>query len=127
MNDLHPELTAELKALEETLMDHKVRANPDRVAPLLAPEFVEFGASGTVLDRAAAVAVLAAEGTPLTRRMRQFRLRALGPDMALTTCRVTRSDGRETLRSSVWQKRDGRWLMVFHQGTEAAGADEGTS
>ncbi|MDT7833576.1 nuclear transport factor 2 family protein [Aquabacterium sp. OR-4] len=127
MNDLHPELTAELRAIEEGLMDPALRHDPDRVAQMLAPEFTEFGASGTVFDRAAIVAALAAEGTPLGRRMRQFRLRALGPDMALTTCRVTRSDGRETLRSSVWQKRDGRWLMVFHQGTEAAGADEGTS
>ncbi|MBP6898744.1 MAG: nuclear transport factor 2 family protein [Burkholderiaceae bacterium] len=123
---MNPQLADELRALEERLMDPAVRADPEQVAGLLAPEFTEFGASGTVFDRAAIVASLAAEGRPLGRRMRQFRLRAMGPDMALTTCRVTLSDGRETLRSSVWQRRDGRWLMVFHQGTLAAGADEGT-
>lgn len=127
MNDLHPELTAELRALEERLMDASVRADPDQVARLLAPRFVEFDASGTVFDRAAAVAALAAEGTPMARRMRQFRLRALGPDMALTTCRVIRADGRETLRSSVWQRSDGQWQMVFHQETPAAAPDAGTS
>ena len=123
---MNQSLADELRALEERLMDPAVRADPEQVAGLLAPDFTEFGASGTVFDRAAIVASLAAEGQPLGRQMRQFKLRAMGPDMALTTCRVTRSDGRETLRSSVWQRRDGRWLIVFHQGTPAAGADEGT-
>ena len=53
----------------------------------------------------------------------------LGPNLILiNTCRVLRDDGIETLRSSVWQQQaDGRWLMVFHQGTLAARDDEGTS
>lgn len=119
-------LQDQLRAIEERLMDPAVRADPEQVAQLLAPEFTEFGAAGSVFDRAAIVASLAAEGTPLARSMRQFRLRAMGQDMALTTCRVQRSDGREMLRSTVWQRRDGRWLMVFHQGTAAAGVDEGT-
>jgi hypothetical protein len=119
-------LTLELKALELRLLEPAVRGNPDEVAALLAPEFTEFGASGQVFDRAAIVAGLAAEGTRVARKLSRFAVRPLGPDAALATCRVKRADGFETLRSSIWQRRDGRWLMVFHQGTQAAQADEGT-
>jgi hypothetical protein len=119
-------LRDELKALELSLMDPAMRGNPDAVGALLAPEFVEFGASGRVFDRAAIVAALAAEGTRVARKLSRFTLRELGPDAALVTCRVKRADGIETLRSSVWQRRDGCWQMVFHQGTQAAVDDEGT-
>jgi len=119
-------LTAELKALELRLLEPAVRGNPEAVAELLAPEFTEYGASGQVFDRAAILAALAAEGTKVARRISRFSVRPLGPDAALATCRVKRADGFETLRSSVWQRREGRWLMVFHQGTQAAGVDEGT-
>lgn len=120
------DLKAELKALELRLLDPAVRGNPEQVSALLAPEFIEFGASGRVFDRAAIVAALAAEGTRVARHLSRFAVRPLGPDAALATCRVKRADGVETLRASVWQRRDGHWQMVFHQGTQAASDDEST-
>jgi hypothetical protein len=119
-------LKAELRALEERLLDADVRRDPAEVGALLAPEFVEFGASGRVFDRAAIVASLLAEGAPARRRISRVALRELAPGVALLTCRVTRDDGQQTLRSSLWQQREGRWQMVFHQGTLAAADDEGT-
>ncbi len=41
---------------------------------------------------------------------------ALVPDVVLVTYRTGRP-GHSTLRSSIWRLRDGRWLVVFHQGT----------
>jgi hypothetical protein len=97
------------------------------VRALLAPEFTEFGASGRVFDRDAILAALASEGPRVARQARGFKVRLVAPGAALTTWRVLRDDGVETLRSSVWQQQgDGRWLMVFHQGTLAARDDEGT-
>ena len=122
-------LTAELRGYEERILDPAVRADPAQIRALLAPEFVEFGASGRVFDRDGIVATLAAESPrrAAARQTRGFKLRLLAPGAALTTWRVKRDDGIETLRSSVWQQQDGRWLMVFHQGTLAASDDEGTS
>ena len=120
-------LTAELRALEERLLDPAVRADPQQVRGLLAPEFVEFGASGRVLDRDAIVALLAAGGPQAEGQTRRFRVQSIAPGAALTTWRIRRSDGSQTLRSSVWQRRDGQWQLVFHQGTLAATDDEGTS
>ena len=121
------DLKAELLALEERLLDPAVRAVPAEVRALLAPEFVEFGASGRVFDRDAILAMLAAEPPRVALRARGFKARLLAPGAALTTWRVTRDDGIETLRSSVWQQQGGRWQMVFHQGTLAARDDEATS
>ena len=120
-------LTAELRALEERLLDPAVRAVPGQVRALLAPEFVEFGASGRVFSRDAILAMLAAEPPRVARQALGFKVRQLAPGVALTTWRVLRDDGIETLRSSVWQQQDGRWQMVFHQGTQAAKDDEATS
>lgn len=121
------DLKAELMALEERLLDPAVRAVPAEVRALLAPEFVEFGASGRVFDRDAILAMLAAEPPRVALQARGFKARLLAPGAALTTWRVTRDDGIETLRSSVWQQQGGRWQMVFHQGTLAARDDEATS
>ncbi len=124
---MNPQLADELRALEERLMDPAVRADPEQVAGLLAPEFTEFGASGRVFDRDAIIAALASEGARVLRRARGLKVQLIAPGAALTTWRVQRDDGVETLRSSVWQQQaDGRWLMVFHQGTLAARDDEGT-
>jgi hypothetical protein len=120
-------LTATLRQLEESILDPAVRADPARLRALLTPEFMEFGASGRVFDRDGIVATLAAERPRTARQARGFKVRLVAPGAALTTWRVQRDDGVETLRSSVWQQQaDGRWLMVFHQGTLAARDDEGT-
>ena len=44
-------LTAELRALEDSILDPAMRADPARMRALLAPGFMEFGASGRVFDR----------------------------------------------------------------------------
>jgi hypothetical protein len=120
-------LTAELRALEDSILDPAVRSDPARLRALLAPDFTEFGAAGRVFDRDGIVAALAAENARPARRARGFKVRPLGPDAALTTWRVQRDDGTETLRASVWQRQaDGAWRIVFHQGTLAARDDEGT-
>lgn len=119
-------LTAELRGYEDRILDPAVRAEPAQIRALLSPDFIEFGASGRVFDRDAIVAALASEGPRVARQARGFKVRLLAPGAALTTWRVKRDDGIETLRSSVWQMQQGRWQMVFHQGTLAASDDEGT-
>jgi hypothetical protein len=44
-------------------------------------------------------------------------VREMYPTVMLCTYRTVSSTGREVLRSSVWVKRAGKWLMTFHQGT----------
>ncbi|ETX00291.1 MAG: hypothetical protein ETSY1_11720 [Candidatus Entotheonella factor] len=103
----------------------EVRQDAEAVAGLLAEGFVEFGSSGRVYDREATIEALRDE--PLMQRsLTQFKTLVLAPGVVLVTyhARRQRLDGRQgplegSLRSSIWKLMDGRWQMIFHQGTVA--------
>lgn len=87
---------------------------------LTAPDFAEVGASGRRYDRESVWAVLAerfAAGEPepafeLTRPA----ARRLGPATWALTYDLRFGD-RRSRRVSVWERVDGRWRVVYHQGT----------
>jgi hypothetical protein len=116
--DPPPEPVAKhLLALEESLLQPDVRKSDELVA-LLADEFIRFGSSGRVYTKADLVDALQKE-TPSVQTTSHFQVWLLAPQAALLTY-VIRRDGTPpvyTLRSSVWQQRDGHWIMVFHQAT----------
>lgn len=128
MNALSHEFEV-IRSLEEKLHLPEIRQSPTDVAELLGEGFVEFGSSGTVYaDRDELVAHLAAEKTerpspPIISR--DYTFRPISADAVLVTYRSIRranENGPEwhTLRSSIWQRIDGRWQMIFHQGTLTA-------
>jgi hypothetical protein len=113
-----------LRQLEERLLQPEVRRSAQDVADLLADEFFEFGSSGRVFNKQQILESLQHE-EPTQRSITAFQSTQLASDVILTTYRVVRlntSDAQPTswLRSSVWRLQDGRWKMVFHQGTRAA-------
>ncbi|MDO8071865.1 nuclear transport factor 2 family protein [Janthinobacterium sp. SUN176] len=118
-------LAAQLQALEAALQSRAVRADSARLAALLADEFVEFGSSGKLWTRAATLADLPAEDF-CPRSISDFQARLLAEDVALVTYRSQRHasgalPASASLRSSLWKWRDGRWQMIFHQGTPIPG------
>ena len=118
-------LAAQLLALEAALQSQAVRSDSARLAALLADEFVEFGSSGNLWTRAATLADLPAEDF-CRRSIRDFQARLLADDVAFVTYRSERLasgalPASASLRSSLWTWRDGRWQMIFHQGTPIPG------
>ena len=109
-----------LRSLEEELLKNETRKSAERLRKLLAEDFVEFGSSGRIYNREAIVTALAAEPSA-ELELSSFEMRELAPDLALVTyrtCRIGPScDQRRSLRSSIWKRGDGRWQMLFHQGT----------
>ena len=110
--------------LEQKLHRPEVRRSPDAVRTLLADDFIEFGSSGRVYDKASIIKALAEESTAeaaLVPDVDDFVAREISSDLVLVTYRSSRrTDGtarRTTLRSSIWKLIDGRWQMTFHQGT----------
>ena len=119
------ELKAQLRELEESHLRPEVRSSPEALCSLLAEDFVEIGSSGRVWDREKVIAALSGE-TAFTAAIEQLAVKPLAPGVALTTyLLVITPDGathaRSTLRSSIWVQRDGRWLLLFHQGTPVPG------
>jgi hypothetical protein len=110
------DLAAHLQALEEQLLQPAIRADSDALTTLLADDFREFGSSGRIFTRAEIVAELATE-SPRSISLSDFHCQPLTPEAALVTYRTTSATNTD-LRSSLWVLRDGRWQMLFHQGTK---------
>ncbi|MCL4526693.1 MAG: DUF4440 domain-containing protein [Gammaproteobacteria bacterium] len=109
-----------LETLERQLLAPQVRKSR-LVSELLAEEFVEFGSSGRQFNKAQIVAALQVE-TSVEVTASEFKVQLLSSQVALITYRAHRhsAPSTHTLRSSIWQQREGQWQMVFHQGTLAA-------
>ena len=111
-----------LRRLEESLLQPDVRKSKELIA-LLADEFIEFAHSGRAYTKQDLVNALQAQ-SPSVQITSNFQVRLLGPEVALLTYMICREAAQPvyTLRSSVWQQRADKWLMVFHQATVTSGA-----
>jgi hypothetical protein len=108
-------LKEHLCQLEEQLLQPDVRTSPEELSKLLADEFFEFRSSGSVAYKKDMVS---AGLTVRKMTLHNFEVQTLAPDVALATYRVVDETRKlHTLRSSIWKRIDGRWQMVFHQGT----------
>jgi len=115
------DLLAHLIDLETQLHRQEVRADADALRTLIADDFFEFGVSGTVWTRELVIEALKDEAFS-PRESKDFRLILLAEGVALLTYRAHRGatavrPSADSLRSSIWRLHEGRWQMVFHQGT----------
>ena len=117
----NPRMLDLFRELEEKLLRQETRNSPSEVATLLHPDFFEFGQSGTLWSRQQTIDRLAQEH-PMERSLTDLSVRSLAADVTLVTYRAVGRDlasgnAWHSLRSSVWKLTDGRWQMIFHQGT----------
>ena len=99
----------------------EVRRSRQFLDELLADEFVEFASDGVAYGKAQVIDALQLEPS-LHRSLAEFHLVVLAEGIVLSTYRSSKrldaSDAVvESLRSSIWKEHDGRWQMIFHQGT----------
>jgi hypothetical protein len=116
-------LTRELLTLEVALAGRDFAALLDGPEALLDDGFFEFGASGRRWDRAATIDML--RDAPRSEVViEDFAVELLAEAVALATYRLRPahrdSQGRRSLRSSVWMQRESRWQMRFHHGSLTA-------
>jgi hypothetical protein len=117
------DLQAHLKDLEERLFDPAVRGSRQALAELLSTDFREIGSSGRLFDLEDILTRLPTDPENIaSRTLEDFDARLLSDGIALVTYRATRDSPDKptvrTLRSSIWRlETDGKWRMIFHQGT----------
>lgn len=114
-------LTEKLLELEKKLVDPDLRSTPEKLAPLLADEFTEFGSSGHAYDKKRILFLLKRQ-IPARLVIEEFRVFEVSASAALVTYRACSestqtTSSRYSLRSSLWVLRGDAWQMVFHQGT----------
>ncbi|MEW6050434.1 MAG: DUF4440 domain-containing protein [Candidatus Zixiibacteriota bacterium] len=113
-----------LYSLEQRLLQPDIRRSSEELNKLLADDFIEFGASGTICDKRRIIEELAQE-PPVDISITDFAVCQLAPDIVLATYHavvISVKDGqpKHSLRSSIWKLADGSWRMLFHQGTPTA-------
>jgi hypothetical protein len=120
MADSSHELAAHLFNLEQQLLQPSTRRDATVLTSLIAEDFREFGGSGRIYTRQQIIDQLATESPRYITLSDPF-CGQLAEDIALLTYRATGTTALKaashSLRSSVWVRRDGRWQMLFHQGT----------
>lgn len=101
--------------LESEISSKEARANTDRLAQLLHDDFEEFGKSGEIYTKAALLVELPTwDYQPIA--INDMRFTRLAKN-ALIVKYLSKVNGVEANRSSVWVKESGAWKMIFHQGT----------
>ena len=113
-------LSEQLLELEKKLLDPALRRNPEKLAPMLAEEFVEFASSGRAYDKKQVLYKLRKQ-VPGQLAIEEFRAIEVTSSLALVRYRARAESAdritRYSLRSSIWVLRDRAWQMLFHQGT----------
>jgi|ERR671922_2399374 hypothetical protein len=107
--------------LEQRLAQVGKRLSAEDASSLIAEDFVEFGALGKVWSKAEIIAAMS-QWAPVERIVENFGVRELSSSICLVTYKVIGADRTASpfaLRSSIWRYIDGRWQIVFHQGTNA--------
>lgn len=101
--------------LEYELLKPEVRKSINRLQELLAKEFIEHGSSGRIYTKEAIIKALITEES-FDFHIENFAVQALSPEVMLATYQITIAS-KTSLRASIWQFKNSRWQMIFHQGT----------
>ncbi|WP_026580913.1 nuclear transport factor 2 family protein [Bacillus sp. J33] len=104
-----------LQKLEESHICLENRKSREAMDQILADDFFEIGSSGYMFTKKECLE----SGVGLTEMtLHNFEIHPLAPDVVLSTYYIKdKTRNRNTLRSSIWKRIDGRWQLFFHQGT----------
>lgn len=114
--------------LERELQSPECRSDAARLSQLLAPEFIEIGSSGRLWSHPEVLAMLTEESASGAEPIQVANLRGRTVvDGVVVVHWDSRRAGREARRTSLWQRRNGSWQLVFHQGTPVENGRPGDS
>lgn len=110
---------AELSAREPIFHCREYGTSREALLDMTADDFWEIGASGQIYSRSSVVETLLERYRAQeedTFSCSEFRIRQLADDLYQLSY-LLQQPGRLTRRTTLWRKSDGKWKIVFHQGT----------
>jgi len=94
--------------------------NAENLNQLFSDSFMEAGSSGKIYNKEQTLNTLKSGDMPQTD-LSEFSLLNLEGDTYLLRYKAARFAGGTTTlsyRSSIWQYKNGKWQILFHQGTK---------
>jgi len=114
------ELKEIIYKLETDLLKPEIRTSIEKLDELLASDFIEYGSSGLIYNKAIILERLP-QGTSPSYSLCDFEIVILSEDVVQTRFKTDRIniDNTKTvsLRASLWRKSNNKWHIFFHQGT----------
>ncbi|KKR32472.1 MAG: hypothetical protein UT64_C0033G0006 [Candidatus Falkowbacteria bacterium GW2011_GWF2_39_8] len=112
-----------IKKLEHELLDPEVRKSGKRIGELLADDFFEFAKDGKKYNKKEIIDILPSCPEEIFATS-NFDVLEISSNTVLVTYIADRKvikteEKSKTLCSSIWQERNGKWQMIFFQGTTA--------
>lgn len=118
------DILAELSAREPIFHRPKFGTERADFERMTAEDFWETGASGRIYSRQFVLGVLEKRFSVPHEDVWEtggFACRRLAPDVYALTYTLLQDRTRLTRRCTIWQKTDGGWKAVYHQGTIVQG------
>lgn len=118
-------LTERILQLEKELLKSEVRKSSQKINEILSDDFIEFCSSGNIY-RYKNGDIFQEKDDKLENNWRilDFEIKELSDDCLLALYKVIKlnekdENKRSSIRSSIWKLQDGKWEMIFHQGTNS--------
>lgn len=114
-------LNKNIKDLELQLLDPKVRKNKKILKELIDDNFVEIASTGIVINKNDVLDSLPKENK-IEWKVFNMKVSEIAEGLFLVTYKATKSILRNntkisSLRSSIWNNYNGKFKIIFHQGT----------
>ena len=109
--------------LENELLKTETRQSAEKISELLSDDFIEFCSSGNIYKYNKGDVFEKNINLPEIKwELRQFTTKQLSNECIMTTYKAIKhihlnESMKYSLRSSIWKCIDGKWKMIFHQGT----------
>lgn len=116
-------LTERILQLEKELLKSEVRKSSQKINEILSDDFIEFCSSGNIyLYKNGDIFQEKDDELENNWRILDFEIKELSDDCLLALYKVIKlnekdENKRSSIRSSIWKLHDGKWKMIFHQGT----------
>lgn len=105
--------------LEIEILKGDTRKNPEKLNELLSEDFIEFGGAGIEYNKQQIIEALLNE-KDIEWDYEDMKSRNISDDVVMVNyIGIKKENDIETksLRTSIWKNNDGKYQMVFHQGT----------
>ena len=104
--------------LENQLLQPETRQSAEKISELLSDDFIEFCSSGNISHYNKGEVFL----SEIKWEIKEFTTKQLSNDYILATYKVIKHSElnekmKYSLRSSIWKCSNGKWKIIFHQGT----------
>jgi len=109
--------------LENELLKLEIRKSSQKINELIAEDFIEFTSSGGIYHyKKGDVFLEQNDNRELIWEILDFQVKQLAEGCILAMYKIIKHSEKNenkkySLRSSIWKYNDGKWKMLFHQGT----------